>query len=127
MCWAIWPLVMKSASKSISPLMIQIVIAYVHSMLAPIMFLYMKASGVIADWSPKGVVLAGLACVLTTTASLSFSTALQRAPIHLVMGFVSIYPALTFALSTIFLGETVTIMKFFGIIVIGLGALMLSW
>lgn len=126
-CWAVWPLVMKSASKSISPLMIQIVIAYVHSMFAPIMFLYMKATGVIADWSPKGMMFAGLACVLTTTASLSFSTAIQKAPIHLVMGFVSIYPVLTFALSMIFLGETVTVLKFFGIIAIVLGTLMLSW
>ena len=95
-------------------------------MFAPAMFLYMKASGVVADWNAKGMFFAAIACVLTTIASLSFSAALQKAPVHIVMGFVSIYPALTFALSAIFLSETVTVMKLLGILAIGLGSLLLS-
>lgn len=127
LCWAIWPLVLKSASRNISPLMIQIIIAYVHSMFAPAMFLYLKASGVVADWNAKGMFFAAVACVLTTIASLSFSTAIQKAPVHIVMSFTAMYPAVTVLLSAIFLSESVTILKVVGIITVVVGVALLSW
>lgn len=68
-----------------------------------------------------------LACVLATLAGLSFTTAIQRAPVHTVIGFTSTYPVLTFALCALFLGEQVTWTKLAGIVAIVLGTVLLSW
>ena len=126
LCWSVWPLMMKFALSSISPIMIQVVIAYVYSMFAPAMFLYMKATGIAVEWSTKGIIYATIACTLSAAASLSFSTVIQRVPVNIVGSFTAIYPVITFLLSVIFLGESVTIMKFMGIMTIAVGIVLLS-
>ena len=125
-CWSVWSITLKVATKSISPLMVQVVVAYVQSAMAPAIFLYMKARNIPTEWTPKGVTYATVACILSSIAGLSFLTALQKAPAHLVVGLVSIYPALTLVLSVIFLGELVTVTKIAGIILIVCGTIFLS-
>lgn len=126
-CWGTWAVFEKMGTRHTSPLMMQVIGAYVYSVVAPIVFLYMKAANVATDWNARGVLWTAGACVLATIASLSFTTAIQRAHVHLVVGFTSIYPVLTFVLCAIFLGEQVTWLKMLGIVAIVTGTALLAW
>lgn len=126
-CWGTWALFEKLGTRHASPLMMQVIGAYVYSAVAPVVFLYMKATNTQSDWNWRGVAWTAGACVLATIASLSFTTAVQRAQVHLVVGFTSVYPVLTFLLCWIFLGEPVTWLKMLGIAAIVLGTVLLSW
>lgn len=126
-CWGTWALFEKMGTRYTSPLMMQVIGAYVYSAVAPIVFLYMKATNTQTNWSITGILWTAGACVLATIASLSFTTAVQRAHVHLVVGFTSIYPVLTFVLCWIFLDEQVTPLKMLGIAAIVAGTVMLSW
>ena len=125
-CWGAWGVVEKLATKHVSPMMMQVIGAYAYSAVAPVVFIYMKASGTKSEWNPSGVLWTTLACALAVTASLSFCTAIQRTHVHLVVGFSAVYPLVTFVLCALFLGEPVTLQKFVGIIAIICGAVMLS-
>ena len=125
-CWGTWAVFEKQGTKHVSPLMMQVIGAYVYSAVAPIVFLFMKATGKSADWNVSGIAWTAGACVLATVASLSFTTAIQRSQVHLVVGFTSTYPVLTFLLCAIFLGEPVTMVKLLGVCAIVLGTVLLS-
>jgi uncharacterized membrane protein len=126
-CWGVWAVVEKQATRHASPLMVQVIGAYVYSAVAPILFVFMKATNTPTQWNVPGVMWTSLACVLATLAGLSFTTAIQRAPVHTVIGYTSTYPVLTFALCALFLGEQVTWTKLAGIVAIVLGTVLLSW
>ncbi len=124
--WGTWAVCMKQGSRHVSPVMMQVIGSYVYSAIAPLAFLYMRASGETANWSVKGIAWVSVAVALVTAANLSFTTAIQQAPVYLVVGLTSVYPVLTLALSAVFLGEPVTLLKLVGIIVTILGVAMLS-
>lgn len=124
--WGTWALCLKQGSRFMTPVMMQVISSYVYSAIAPIAFLYMRASGDLASWSPKGIAWVTAAVVLVTAANLSFTTAIQQAPVYLVVGFTSVYPMVTLALSAVFLGEPVTLLKLAGIVVTVIGIAMLS-
>jgi uncharacterized membrane protein len=113
-------------TKYMTPLMMQVVGAYVYSAIAPVAFLFMKATNITSDWNWRGVLWTSGACILATIASLSFNTAVQRTHVHLVVGFTSVYPVLSFLLCWIFLGEPVTTVKLLGIAAIVIGTVLLS-
>jgi len=126
-CWGVWAVVEKQATRHTSPLMMQVIGAYVYSAVAPILFIFMKATNVQTSWNVPGVAWTAIACVLATVAGLCFTTAIQRAPVHTVIGFTSTYPVLTFVLCALFLNEHVTLTKLAGIVAIVLGTVLLSW
>ena len=127
LCWGAWAVFEKQGTRHVSPLMMQIIGAYVYSAIAPIAFLYMKATGQQSTWNIPGVAWTAGACGLAAIASLAFTTAIQRAQVHLVVGFSSVYPILTFILCAIFLGEPVTWLKLVGIATICFGVTLLTW
>lgn len=126
-CWGTWAVFEKQGTRYVSPLMMQVIGAYVYSAVAPIVFLYMKATGQQSSWNAPGIAWTAGACALATCASLAFTTAIQKSHVHLVVGFSSTYPVLTFLLCAIFLGEPVTTLKLLGIAAIVLGTALLSW
>lgn len=126
-CWGVWAVLEKQASRHASPLMMQVIGAYAYSAIAPIVFMYMKATGQSATWNLPGTLWTVGACVLATVASISFTVAIRQSPVHLVVGFTSTYPILTFLLCAIFLGESVTVLRVAGIAAIVLGTLLLTW
>jgi transporter family protein len=107
-------------------MMIQVISAYAYSMIAPVFFLYMKATGQRTNWTTSGIVWTCLGCVLATVASLAFTTAIQKTHVHIVVGFGSTYPILTFLMCSLFLGEPVTMSKIVGIVIIALGTVLLA-
>jgi uncharacterized membrane protein len=126
-CWAVWAIVEKLATNHASPLMMQVISGYAYSVFAPMIFLYMKARNIPVVWTAKGICLTLTASLLATIASLAFTSAIQRAHVHLVVGLTSAYPILTFLLCAIFLSEPVTVFKLIGISLIVCGTIMLAW
>lgn len=125
-CWGTWAVFEKMGTKHVTPLMMQVIGAYVYSAIAPLVFLYLKATGQQSNWNLPGMLWTTGACLLATIASLCFTTAIQRSHVHLVVGFSSVYPILTFLLCAIFLGEPVTGVKLLGIAAIVLGTILLA-
>jgi transporter family protein len=126
LCWGTWAVVEKLAVKHASPLMMQVIGAYAYSAIAPVIFLYMKGTGQSTTWTIPGILWTSLACGLATIASLAFQFAIQKSQVHLVVGFTSTYPVLTFLLCWLFLGEQVTLQKLLGIVAIIVGTVLIS-
>ncbi len=125
-CWGAWAVTEKLSLRQMSPLMVIIIGMYAYSALAPLLWLYAKARGLSTDVTSGGIAWSLLTCVLATVAGLSFIHAIQRAHVHLVVGFTSTYPIVTFALCAIFLGEPVTAWKLLGIAAICCGTVLLA-
>lgn len=124
--WGTWAICLKQGTRYVSPLMLTIINSYVYSAIAPLALLYAKASGHETNWNARGIAWAAASVLLVSVANISFATAIQRAPVYLVVGFTSVYPVFTFLLSAVFLGEHVTLMKLAGIVVTVAGVVMLS-
>lgn len=125
-CWGSWAFIQKLALHNSSPMMIQVITAYVYSGLAPLLFLAMKAADIPITWNRSVITWATLGCLLAVTAGVAFTTAIQKTPVHYVVCFTSAYPILTYVLCTVFLGEPVTIQKFLGIIVVVAGLILIT-
>lgn len=124
--WGVWSVMQKLATTHTSPMMMQVIGAYVYSAVAPLIFLYMKATNSTTTWSTKGIMWTTASCVVAIIASLSFATAVQKAHVHTVVGWTSTYPVLTFILCTIFLGEAVTFTKLIGMTLVVMGTIALA-
>jgi transporter family protein len=124
--WGLWAVSEKTALKHTSPLMVQLVVLYVYSALAPLLFLYMKSTKVAMEWTSLGIFWSTITCLLAFASGMTFIHALQRAPTYLVVGFTSIYPLATLLFCVLFLGEHVTLTKIIGIVVIITGTVILG-
>lgn len=110
----------------LSPLSFQIVCAYVYSALAPVLFMYDKARHSELTWSVPGILLPTLACCLAIVGGLCFTMALQKFPVHLVVGLVSVNPIITVVLAHFFLGEPITLTRALGISLVTGGVALLA-
>lgn len=122
--WAFWGITEKLAVKNMSPMVVQLTSAYVYSAIAPLAYLFMKARGDIFDWNARGILWTSTGAILATIAGYAFLFAIEKMEVHRVIAFTSVYPILTFALSYIFLGESVTWWKMFGIVMICMGTML---
>lgn len=124
--WGCWGIVQKLAIRHASPFMVQIISSYVYSIVGPVIFLYMKATKQEMVWNPSGIAWTTLSCVLAVAGGLSFSAAIQRAPVNSVVGLTSAYPVLTFLLAAVLLGEPVTLRRVIGIVVVAAGLIIVN-
>lgn len=125
--WGCWGVVQKLAVRNSSPMMTQVIGAYVYSVVGPVVFLYMKAVGRETIWSAQAIGWTTLATLLVMVGGLAFSTAVQKASVGGIVGLTSAYPVLTMALSWFILGEPVTLRKGIGIAIISIGIIVLGW
>lgn len=125
-CWALWGVIQKVAVRDSSPMMVQLITAYVYSAVAPMMFLYMKATGKATTWSAHAIAWTTVSCALIIAGALAYSTAIQRASVNSVVGWTSTYPALAVFLCWALLGEPVTSKKVVGIAVVVFGLFILG-
>lgn len=107
-------------------MMIQLITAYVYSAIAPAMFMYMKATGRVTNWSVRTISWTVVSCLLIVTGALSFSTAVQKAPVSSVVAWTSTYPLLSVLMCWAFLGEPVGTLKAVGMLVVVVGLVLLN-
>lgn len=79
-CWSVCAVATAMSATRMSPLMVQVVVAYAYSALAPALFLLLKLRGQHPDWNPSGVAWAVAACLSATVAGLAMAVAASRAP-----------------------------------------------
>jgi uncharacterized membrane protein len=102
----------KLAVDKISPYQLQLLSSLIYTALIPFWLYMVKQSGIEINYNVSAIVL-GVVCVLTSVAgSIFFGKLLQSSDsIGSLTVLIAINPIVTFLLSMMFLGETLTIKK----------------
>jgi uncharacterized membrane protein len=125
--WGSWALFEKLAVRNMSPVMIQLASAYIYSAFAPIMYLAMKAKGVNFEWTSAGIGWTVAASCAATLANYAFLFAIEDRPVSGVMAWTQTYPAISFVLCWLVLGESFSLTKIVGIVMLVCGGVLMSW
>jgi uncharacterized membrane protein len=126
LCWGLWVLTSKMAVRNMSPMLVQLVMLYVYSSVAPIATLVMKWRGEDFGWTKPGIAWASVTACLGLTAVYSYMFAIEHKPASLVNPITSANPVLGFMLCCLFLGETFTFQKAIGIAMVVAGCIVIS-
>lgn len=124
--WGSWTVVEKMALRNASPLMVQLISAYVYSLTAPIAFLAMKWRSDPMVWTRGGIFWVTLGAIIATIANYAFLFAIENKPVHEVMSFTQLYPILSFILCWAVLGEAFTVTKVLGAILMIAGCIIMN-
>lgn len=125
--WGLWGVVQRLSIRHASPMMVQVIAAYVFSIVGPALFLYMKATGQKTEWNAPGILWTTLASLLVVVGGLAFSNAVSKGSVGGTVGLTSAYPVVTLALSWLILGEPITLRKAIGIAIVSIGIIVLGW
>lgn len=116
--WASWSVLNKTALNHLNPMAVQ----FVTSLLSfPLCFIYWRFVPKDTQWSAAGIGWTVVAAVSTFCGSLAYMYAASQKEVSSVISLTACYPALTFILAVMFLGETFTMTKFGGLVLILLG------
>lgn len=85
---------------------------------------YCLVSPPVVRWN-GGVVWAGLAAMVSASASIAFITLIRARDVSVIIGITACNPLVTFLVAIVFLGEQFTFAKFIGILFVLLGILIL--
>lgn len=124
-CSGTWIVAEKLALKHASPMMSQIIAAYAYSALAPIGFMYMKATQEPLSWTTPGIVWTSVACIAAVVGTWSFQKLLQD-PSHFIIDFAIMYPMLALMSFYALNGGGLTIQKAIGFIAIAVGVVLVN-
>ena len=124
--WGCWSVTEKLAVKNMSPVLVILCGAYVSSALAPLVYLAMKANRIPFDWNAPGIAWTVASTLLSTVAGFTFLFALRNSPTNDVVAWTSTYPALTFCLCWLFMGEQFTLLKAMGAVMLVAGAILMN-
>ena len=124
--WALWSVVEKRAVRASSPMMVQLIITYVYSACAPLLFMLMKLRGEALVWTMPGVGWASAAALLVLGANVSYLYALRSGDAGYVAGATGVWPVLTLAISVAFMGESLSPAKVAGTVLIVAGGLCIG-
>lgn len=116
--WATWAVFNKLALNYISPYAVQFLTSGVALSLS---YFYWKNIPEGMKWSTMGIVWTVLAALATFGGSLAYMYAASQNQVSSVISLTACYPALTFLIAVLFLGETFTLAKFGGLCLILLG------
>lgn len=124
--WGAWGLVQKRAVEASSPAMVQLVVAYVYSAAAPVIFMAMKVRGEPVVWTLASVSWSVLTAVLAASAAWLYLCALRAQPAGYVAGVTSAWPLVTLLLSWALMDEAMSSMKLLGIALSAAGGLCIN-
>lgn len=120
-CWGLWAFVPKITTRYLDPRS-AMVFEGVGGVVILLVVLFQI--GFKPTWDPRGAGLAVITGLAGTAGALAYLFAVQRGPVALVATISALYPALTLLLSMVFLGETISLKQFVGIL-LGLCAMVL--
>ena len=129
LAYGFWGFTMKMAVNSMTPMNIQLTIAYVYSALAPLFFLYLKT---VEKKSPIVFHMTGVMWTITAVAcgivgSFATSLALEKTNRPAITNaLVCVYPVVTYTLTVCFLNETLSLQSVAGVCIIIIGILLLG-
>lgn len=112
--WGVGSFVSKLATNIMHPIMIAVIVMATDMLLLPLAFILLKFD---KTAPPIGIFYSVLVAILMTAGTMGFSFALKGgAPSGEATTLTALYPALTVALSCMFLGEPFTFKKVIGIV-----------
>jgi len=123
LCWGIGSFIFKFTTNSIHPLMVNLILDILYCILGIFTWSYFKFDTRV---NASGLIITIIGGILYFIAVICYFTAIQKGDVGQITILVSVYPVLTLILSMIFLGERLTLSKFVGIILVGLGLFFLS-
>jgi drug/metabolite transporter (DMT)-like permease len=125
--WGSWTVLEKVALRSTTPMMLQLGGTYFYSAMAPVFFLLMKWRGDPMVWTRWGIFWIVVGGIIATVANCGFLFAIQAWPVHRVLSYTQLYPALSFVMCWLLLGETFTLQKILGAILMLVGCYVMNW
>jgi uncharacterized membrane protein len=120
--WGLWGVCDKIALRSMHPSMVQSVNVLVGVAALPFYFLLYKRSGMGLDVGLQGLVWAVGGAALTWLASLACVYALRHNPASTISGYTCAYPVITLLAGNCFLGESFSLPRAIGVLLIVTGA-----
>jgi uncharacterized membrane protein len=125
LCWSVWGLVNKIAVQKLHPAYMQLISCMVAIITIPVCLLMIKNVRA-PEFSWSGVIWTASGSVLATIAYFSYIYGLKVGEVGTISVLSSCYPALTFIMAVLFLGESITATKIVGIIFILTGIVILG-
>lgn len=123
--WGIWGICDKLALRGMRSIQIVLVSGAVTAGLLPF-YAYMERSQRLPPMTPKALFWCALGSIATAVAFLAFLAALNRKDTTEVVGLTAAYPAITFLLAVLFLGEKVTAGRSLGLVMVLFGVWLIS-
>lgn len=122
--WSLWAIFNKMAVSRIDPLMVQISAYSMHVFLVPVLILSSNFASLKKDY--LGIFLAIFSAVCSAVAAYFYARAVKGSDVSSILSITTCYPALSFLLSVIFLGEPFSANKVFGFAIMILGAIVVN-
>lgn len=125
--WGLWGVINKLVLRNMHPLQMFIVGASTSAFIAlPIYLLFLKHTNTAITTNISVILLCVLGSLLSITGSITYIYGIQTGELGRVAVLSCCYPVLTVALSVIFLGESMTITKAVGIVLVMAGIIVLG-
>jgi uncharacterized membrane protein len=124
--WGCWPLTQAMASRSMHPMSVQLVNLCVCTAIGPFFYLWMRASNQQLAFTVSGVLWTLGSTLLAGLAGVSYLFATRHTPTNVVLSYTQTYPALSFVLCWLVLGEAMSIQKAIGAIMIVVGCVVMN-
>lgn len=113
-----------AGNHGLQPFMISAIATLVYMIETPLPFLFLKFD---RSWNWLGVACVAAGALCMTVGSLGYFFALKKGDAGVITAVTAIYPAVTLALSLLFLGEGFTIRKGIGIGLAILSMFIIGW
>ena len=122
-CWAGWSFLGKIALDHTTSVQAVLVFGIVTAIVAVIaMTLGQKTS----SWSVSALWIAGISAISGGIGMITFYLALQRGDASAVVPMIGIYPAIVALLSVAFLGERLSAVQYFGVVLAVTGVMLIG-
>jgi drug/metabolite transporter (DMT)-like permease len=124
--WGAWPLTQAMASRSMHPMSVTLANLCICTVIGPFLYLWMRASGQQLAFNVPGILWTLGSTLLAGLAGVSYLFATRHTPTNVVLSYTQTYPALSFMLCWLFLGETFTFQRVIGATMIVVGCVVMN-
>jgi uncharacterized membrane protein len=124
--WGVWPVTQAMAARSMSPMSVMLANACICTAIAPIIYVWMRASGQAPSFNVPGALWTLGSVVLAGAAGIGFLFATKFRPANEVLSYTQVYPALSFVMCWLALGESFTVTKVVGAAMLITGGIVMN-
>jgi len=124
--WGVWGFLNKLAVQRMHPLQMFIVGCCVNLLLLPIYAFTLKTSNANQPWHIGSITLCALAGLASTVGTIAYIYGIRTGDLGTTAVLSCAYPVLTVLLAALFLGETLTMSKIIGIVLVMVGVIVLG-
>jgi bacterial/archaeal transporter family protein len=111
--WGLGTFAYKLAGNFVHPFIMSTIITGLYFVLIPLAFIFLKFPRTI---NTPGFLYSLLGGVCMCVGTIAYMFALKKGEVGIVTSITALYPALTMALSMVFLGETLSVKKCIGLV-----------